>query len=96
MTHWTVQAADAIEKTVATVRDRTVAPAERATKFVVFGVLAACCVATALFLFAIVTFRLLTLVFPVWASWMIVGGIFIAGGLFCWSRRTGGTLGPAS
>lgn len=96
MTHWTVQAADAIEKAVAMARDRTVEPAQRATRFIVFGVLAACCVVTALFLFAILTFRLMSLVMPVWAAWLVVGGIFIAGGLFCWSRRTGGTLGPAS
>jgi hypothetical protein len=90
MTHWTVQAADAIEKTVATVRDRTVEPAQRAAKAIVFGVLAACCIVTALLLLAIVTFRLLCLVFPVWASWMILGGILIGGGVFCWSRRTAG------
>ena len=88
MSHWTVQAADAIEKTVATVRDRTVAPAERAAKAVIFGVLAACCVITALLLLSIVGFRSLSLVIPVWATWMVFGGIFMAGGLFCWSRRT--------
>ena len=96
MTHWTVQAADAIEKTVTTVRDRTVEPAQRAAKVVVFGVLAACCVLTALFLLSVVGFRLISLAVPVWATWIILGGILIAGGLFCWTRRTGGTRGSAS
>ena len=91
MSTWTTQAADAIEKTVATVRDRTVEPAERAAKAVVLGVLAGCCVLTALLLVAIVTFRLLTLAMPVWAAWMVMGGIFIGLGLFCWSRRAGGS-----
>ena len=91
MTHWTVQAADTIEKTVATVRDRTVEPAQRAAKYVIFGVLAACCVFTAIFLFEIVAFRLISLVLPVWATWMIVGGMLIGAGLFCWSRRVGAT-----
>jgi hypothetical protein len=89
--NWTIQAADAIEKTVATVRDRTVEPAQRAAKYVVFGVLAACCVITALFLLAIVGFRVLSYVMPIWAAWMVLGGIFIAGGLFSWTRRTGGS-----
>jgi hypothetical protein len=89
MSNWTIQAADAIDKTVSAVRDRTVEPAQRAAKAIVFGVLAACCVMTALLLLAIVTFRVLSLAIPVWASWMVLGGIFIAGGLFLWSRRTG-------
>ena len=89
MSNWTVQAADAIDKTVSTVRDRTVEPAQRAAKAIVFGVLAACCVLTALLLLAIVSFRVLTLMMPVWLAWMILGGIFIVGGLLLWSRRTG-------
>lgn len=88
MAHWTVQAADAIEKTVAAVRDRTVAPAQRAARAIVYGVLAGCCVLVAVLLLAIVGFRVITLVIPVWSTWMLLGGTFIAGGLFCWTRRT--------
>jgi hypothetical protein len=25
---------------------------------------------------------------PVWAAWLIIGGIFLLAGGFCWSRRT--------
>jgi len=39
----------------------------------------------------IVLFRVLNYAFPVWASWMIVGGIFIALGAFLWTRRVGGS-----
>lgn len=88
MAHWTVQAADAIEKTVVAVRDRTVAPAQKAARAVVYGVLAGCCTLVALLLLAIVGFRVITLALPVWSTWMVLGGIFIVGGLFCWSRRT--------
>ena len=91
MSHWTIQAADAIEKAISTVRDRTVEPANRAAKVVVFGTLAVCCVLTALLLLAIVAFRALGYVIPIWATWMVLGGIFIAGGLLCWSRRVGGS-----
>lgn len=91
MSEWTTQAADAIEKTVVAVRDRTVEPAQKATRAVVYGVFAACCAVTAVLFVLIVLFRLLTLVVPVWAAWMIVGGILIGGGAFSWSRSIGGT-----
>ncbi len=91
MSTWTNQAADAIEKTVVTVRDRTVEPANKAAKALVYGVFALCCALTAFLLLSIVMFRALTYVLPVWASWVVLGGIFIGAGLFLWSRRTGGT-----
>ena len=95
MSEWTTQAADTIEKTVVAIRDRTVEPATRAANIVVFGVFGACCAVTALFLLTIVTFRALTYAMPVWAAWMVLGGIFVAGGLFLWTRRTVGSGGPS-
>ncbi len=91
MSEWTIQAADTIEKTISAVRDRTVEPANRAAKAIVYGVLAACCLFTALLLISVVIFRVLSFVVPVWTTWIILGGIFSAAGLFCWSRRTGGS-----
>ena len=91
MSEWTTQAADAIEKTVVAVRDRTVEPAQKAARAVVYGVFAACCAVTAVLFVVIVLFRLLTFVVPVWAAWMIEGGILIGGGMFSWSRSIGGT-----
>jgi hypothetical protein len=90
MSEWTSQAADTIEKTVVAVRDRTVEPATRAANYMVYGVFAVCCVLTALLLLTIVLFRVLTYAMPVWAAWMLLGGIFVLGGLFCWTRRSGG------
>ena len=91
MSEWTTQAADTIEKTVVAIRDRTVEPATRAANYVVYGVFAACCALTALLLLTIVMFRALTYAMPVWAAWMLLGGIFVLGGLFCWTRRAGGS-----
>jgi hypothetical protein len=91
MTEWTTQTADTIDKTVAAVRDRTVVPVTKASKAVVYGLLAAICIVVALTLLAVVTFRILDLAVPTWAAWMILGGILALGGLFAWSRRTGGT-----
>jgi len=90
MSEWTSQAADTIEKTVVAVRDRTVEPATRAANYMVYGVFAACCALTALLLITIVLFRVLTYAMPVWAAWMLLGGIFVVGGMFCWTRRSGG------
>ncbi|MGZ4674916.1 MAG: hypothetical protein ACXVJ7_09380 [Acidimicrobiia bacterium] len=89
MSEWTTQAADTIEKTVVAIRDRTVAPAQRAARAVVYGVFAACCALTALFLVVILGFRVLTYAVPVWAAWMLLGGIFVVAGVFLWTRRTG-------
>ena len=90
MSEWTSQAADTIEKTVVAIRDRTVEPATRAANYVIYGVFAVCCVLTALLLFTIVLFRVLTYAMPVWAAWMLLGGIFVLVGLFAWTRRSGG------
>ena len=88
MADWTTQAADAIKTAVAAVRDRTVVPARKATKAVVFGLLATFFVLTALVMLVVGLFRLLVILTgEVWASYVILGGIFVIGGTFCWSMR---------
>jgi hypothetical protein len=88
MSDWTGQAADRIEQVVTTVRDRTVVPARSASQVVVFGLLAAFFVITAAVLLTILLFRLLCLALPIWAAWLVLGGIFVAGGAFCWAIRS--------
>ncbi len=88
MSDWTGQAADRIEQVVTTVRDRTVVPARSASQVVVFGLLAAFFVGTAAILLTILVFRLLSLALPIWAAWLVLGGIFVAGGAFCWAIRS--------
>lgn len=88
MSDWTGQAADRIEQIVTTVRDRTVVPARSASQVVIFGLLAAFFVGTAAALLTILVFRLLTLGLPVWAAWLVLGGIFVAAGAFCWAIRS--------
>jgi hypothetical protein len=87
---WTTEAADAIERAVATVRDRTVPPARAVTRAIVFGLLAALFVAPALVLAAIGAFRGLVLLYQgeVWAVWLTLGGISLIAGTFCWTKRT--------
>jgi hypothetical protein len=86
---WTYQVADAIDNTVATVRDKTVVPVQKVVRMVVGGLLALALMSAAGILAAIGGFRALEVYLPggVWAAYLVLGGIFVAGGLFCWSRR---------
>ena len=63
-----------------TVRDRTVTPAQNVTRAIVFGLLTAFFVATALTIVSIGLFRLVDVYLPggVWASYLVFGGIFVA------------------
>lgn len=90
MTDWTTDATDAIERAVATVRDKTVRPARTITRGIVFGLLATLFVLPALVMLAIGGFRGLVLIYQgeVWAAWLTLGGICVLAGGFCWSKRT--------
>lgn len=88
MTDWTSDAADTVERVVGTVRDRTVGPAQIVARTIVYGLLAAFFGVTALLLGAILVFRLLAIALPIWAAWLVLGGICVLAGGFCWSRRS--------
>ena len=85
---WPAQAADTIERVVGTVRDKTVVPAQRATRAVVYGILAAFFLVTAIALLVIGAFRgLVILTGEVWGAYLICGGILVLAGTFCWVKR---------
>ena len=85
---WPSQAADTIERVVGAVRDKTVVPAQRATRAVVYGLLTAFFLVVAVTLLVIGAFRgLVVLTDRVWLAYLICGGILVLGGGFCWSRR---------
>jgi uncharacterized protein YacL len=86
---WTTDAVDTLENVIAVVRDKTVVPAQNATKAVVFGLLVAFFVGTAVIMLAIALFRVLVvLTGEVWASYLILGGIFVVAGTFVWALRS--------
>jgi hypothetical protein len=86
---WTTDAVDTLENIVATVRDKTVVPAQNVTRAVVFGLLVAFFVLTAVLMLAIALFRVLVvLTGEVWASYLILGGIFVLVGAFVWTLRS--------
>jgi uncharacterized protein YacL len=88
MSDWTADAADTVERVVTTVRDRTVSPATAVAKGLVYGLLVSFFVITALLLLSITIFRVLAILLPIWAAWLVLGGISVLAGGFCWSRRS--------
>jgi hypothetical protein len=86
---WTTEATDVIERTVATVRDRTVEPARAITRVVVYGLLAALIALPAVVMLIVGAFRGLVLLEQgyTWAAWFTLGGIFLLAGAFSWTRR---------
>ena len=88
MADWTTDAVDTLENVVASVRAKVVVPAENTTKAVVFGLLVAFFVLTAVIMLAIALFRVLVvLTGEVWAAYLILGGIFVLAGVFVWTLR---------
>ena len=89
MSDWTTDAADAIEKAVGMARERTVEPARAVAKAITYGLLAALLLVPAAVLLVAGLFRALTELFQgeVWASWLLLGGIFAIVGAFLWTKR---------
>lgn len=95
-TDWTVEAADAIEKAVVAVRRQTVDRAQGISRAIVYGLIALGFALPALTLLIIGAFRFLVAAYAEagvgsWAAWLTLGGIWIAAGLFAWSKRTPAT-----
>ncbi len=95
MADWASETAALIERTVANVRERTVEPAHRITRVIVFGLLGSFFVLTALTIVFIVSFRVLVNLYNqlppphdnTWMAWMTLGGISLLGGAFLWNKR---------
>ncbi|MET0627178.1 MAG: phage holin family protein [Acidimicrobiia bacterium] len=89
MADWTTDAVDALDQAVGLVRDKTVVPAQKASRAVVSGLLVAFFVLVAVLMLAIALFRVLVvLTDEVWLSYLILGGIFVIAGVFCWALRS--------
>ena len=92
MADWTTDAVDALDQAVGLVRDKTVVPAQKASRAIVFGLLVAFFVLVAVFMLAIALFRVLVILTgEVWLAYLILGGIFVIAGAFCWRLRTSTT-----
>jgi hypothetical protein len=95
MADWASETADLIERTVTNVRERTVDPAYRITRAVVFGLLAVFFIVPAMLIVFIVSFRGLVNLYNqlpgpddnAWMAWMTLGGICLLAGAFAWNKR---------
>ena len=91
MADWTTQVADAVEGVVDIARERAVEPVRAVARGIVYGLVGLFFFSTALVVLAIGGFRALDAYLPSsWSSWgahLLLGGIFVAGGLFAWARR---------
>lgn len=81
-----------VEGLVAMIRDRTVRPVATAVRYLVFGLLALFVAALLAVLAAVAGVRILTNEIPpfhtrVWASYLVVAGIFWLGGLLLSRKR---------
>ena len=87
---WAATATAKVEEVVGLVRDRTVDPVLRAVRYVVFGLLALSVSVLLAVLVAVGVVRILdNYLFHqrVWASYLIIGGIFSLLGLFLMRMR---------
>lgn len=86
---WAAEVADRIDDVVAKVRANTSDKLVGIARIVVYGLLAAILGLTAAVLLLILFFRLLAVIpGEVWIAYLAFGGLFVAVGLFLWSKRT--------
>lgn len=92
---WPVQAADTIERLIGQVRSKTTGPAIVASRWIVYGVVAAFLGLGALVLLVITVVRGLDVAIPgdVWIVYLILGLLFAIGGALLWRKRSPGTSG---
>lgn len=87
---WAALLVAKVEDVVALLRDRTVAPVTKIVRYVIFGLVAIFIASLLAVLFAVLLVRVLdNYAFHqrVWASYLIVGGIFAGAGLLLSSLR---------
>lgn len=88
---WPARAADLVDAVVALLRDKTVRPLTLVARAIVFGVLIFAAATVTVTLVSVSLVRLLTVYAfsgRVWASDLLVGGVFTVAGLVAWGRRT--------
>lgn len=92
---WPAQAADAIERAVGAVRDKTTGPAITVARGLVYGTFALLVGSVVAVLLAISAVRVLDVYLPdavvgeqhTWAAHLVIGSLFTLVGMFLWSRR---------
>lgn len=83
---WTVHVADTIESVVTSVRDKTTVPIVTAARGVVYGLVAGVFGVAIAILMTITLIRVLDIVLPIWATYLLLGGIFLLAGALLWRK----------
>ncbi len=84
----TERALDTIDTVVGTVNDKAIRPAIVAARGIVFGIIIAVVGITVVVLFCVGFIRLTTIAgHRIWASYMVLGGLFCLTGAILYSRR---------
>lgn len=89
---WASHATDKVEQVVSLVRDKTLGPVAKAVRFLIFGLLAVAVGGLLAVLFSIFALRVLDSEVPVfhsrvWASYLVLAGIFWLAGAFLSRKR---------
>lgn len=84
---WATQIVTGLEGFVGTVKSKTTEPVQKAAKLLVFGLMSVGVALMMFFLLTIMFIRLLDWFLPVWAAYVVLGGMFSLIGLLVWSRR---------
>jgi hypothetical protein len=91
---WTTETADRIEAVVTAVREKTTVPVQKIAAAVVYGLVAGVLAIVALILLVIGLLRLHVYLWfhpegrRVWVTYVVLGAIFTAAGMFCWRKRS--------
>ena len=87
---WTKDLLDRLDHYIDVVRSNTTDRLVKVVRVLVYGVIALILGSMAGIIALITLIRVLDIVLPreVWLPYMVLGAIFLAGGLFAWSRKT--------
>jgi vacuolar-type H+-ATPase subunit I/STV1 len=87
---WTKDLLDRLDHYIDVVRSNTTDRLVKVVRVLVYGVIALILGSMAGIIALITLIRVLDIVLPreVWLPYMVLGAIFLAGGLFAWSKKT--------
>ena len=89
-TDWTTDLLDRLDHYIDVVRSNTTDRLVKIARLVVYGVIAVILGSMAGIVALIALIRILDVVLPreVWLPYVVLGAIFLVGGVFLWSKRT--------
>ena len=89
-TDWTTDLLDRLDHYIDVVRSNTTDRLVKVARILVFGLITAILGTMAAVIALITLIRVLDIVLPreVWLPYMVLGAIFLAAGLFAWSKKT--------